>query len=302
MADESNLVPVPASQVSLGKPLPWTVYDSDGRLLLMRGFVVETQQQLNGVISSGFMRDPRWDPPADKPKSSPLRPDRPEAKPAHVEAKEALLNMDEVRWRVGETLDLQPHDNPDLRYHIRLIGYIKNKIIFVTAPVLDNKYIFIKEGQTFIVRSFSGKRAYTFTSAAGKSHQVPHPFLLLSYPPQVRCTVIRKAARAQIKTIAAVTLGHPERAGAIMLTDMSLGGASGLAKQPLGRIGETGNIKFKVNVADQDSFVAIKTVLRAVTLVEGGEGYRHGFEFVDVAVQERLVLSAFVNQILVEGG
>jgi hypothetical protein len=34
---------------------------------------------------------------------------------------------------------------------------------------------------------------------------------------------------------------------------------------------------------------------------ENGDGFKHGFEFVDVAIHGRLILSVFVQQFLVEG-
>jgi hypothetical protein len=34
--------------------------------------------------------------------------------------------------------------------------------------------------------------------------------------------------------------------------------------------------------------------------VEGGSGIRHGFEFLNLSVRDRLILSAFVHQTLVD--
>jgi hypothetical protein len=41
-------------------------------------------------------------------------------------------------------------------------------------------------------------------------------------------------------------------------------------------------------------------VLRSVLLSENGDGFKYGFEFVDVSAHEKMILSAFVHQTLVE--
>lgn len=302
-----SLMPVRAGDLAVGRPLQRPVYDWHGNLLLASGCVIESQSQIDGLMENGFIQDSSWDDvPSGKRAPSVLAsswkkdghaPDIPAAE----DSKEVVVGMDDIRWFVGETLYLQLVDNASLRYTVRLIGFVKNKTVFMTAPAIDGKFEFIRDGQMFIVRAFSGKKAYAFMAAAVKSVHSPHPYLHLSYPKEVRCTVVRRGARAQVKIIAAVSLGLPERAAGATLTDLSMGGASGTAKQVLGKKGDEGRIKFKVHAAGQDEYLSLKTVLRSVTPSENGDGYRHGFEFLDVAIHERLILSAFVHQTLAEG-
>lgn len=310
MAEPVSLIPVRPSDLAIGKPLKSPVYDWHGKLLLGAGAVIGNQTQLDGLIGNGFIHDASWDieltqsriaapviarSEKQRPQNSPVMPDEDAAG-----GKETITDMDDVRWYVGETLYLQLADQPSVRYIVKLIGFVKNKTVFVTPPVQDGKLEFVREGQTYIVRAFSGKKAYAFTAAAVKSVHSPHPYLHLSYPKQVRCTVVRQGARAEVKIIASVALGEPERTGAATLTDLSMGGASGVMKELLGKKGEAGRIKMKVQAAGQDEFLNLKTIMRSVTTMENGEGFKYGFEFVDLSPHERVVLAAFVNQILVE--
>lgn len=307
-----SLVPVRAAELVVGKPLKEAIYDWHGNLLLGQGCVIESQSQLEGLIDNGFVHDPTWDlMPVSAPKeATPLKPSRPKldgskARPMpepepEPSNKDVVTAMDEVRWLVGETLYLQQIDNPNIRYTVRLIGFIKGKNVFVTAPAVDGKLEFVREGQIFVARAFSGKKAYAFAAATVKSVHTPHPYLILSYPREVRTTLVRRGARADVKIIASVTLGQPERTAAATLIDMSTGGTSGIIKQALGSKGEEGVIKFKVHAAGQDEFLNLKVVLRSVSASENGDGFKHGFEFVDVSIHERLILSAFVHQTLAE--
>ncbi|MEO8598471.1 MAG: flagellar brake protein [bacterium] len=299
----SSLAPVLPSDIALGKPLPWSVYDTGGKLLLTSGFVIESQNQLDGLIESGFFRNARWEKPSKvvsrHSDSKPLE-HGPEPEIKQDVGSESTVAMDALRWQVGEMLYLQSHDNPAIRYTVRLIGFVKNQSVLVTAPTLDGKFGFIQNGQAFVVRSFSGKKAHAFAATALKSVHVPYPYLHLSYPQHVRGAVIRKGSRAQVKIIAAVIIGQPERNIATTLTDLSVGGASGTSRQPIGLKDAAGRIAFKVHAAGQDALLSLKIVLRSVAQSESGEAYNHGFEFVDLTPNERLILTAFVHQTLAD--
>lgn len=302
-----SLVPVRAGDLAVGKPLRQAIFDAQGELLLASGRMIESQGQLDGLIQNGFVKDSAWDfMTPSQPKNSLLisaskRPSEAPSTDAANANKDVVVAMDDVRWYVGETLYLQPADNPALRYTVRLIGFVKNGTIFVTAPMADGKLEFIREGQTFVVRAFSGKKAYAFVAAAVKSVHTPHPYLHLSYPKDVRCTVVRCGARAPVRIAASVSLGQPERTATAALNDLSVGGASGIMKEACGQKGDGGRISFKVNVTGREEALDLKIVLRSVARSDSGEGYKHGFEFIDVPAHDSLILSAYVHQILAEG-
>ena len=302
MTEAASLVPIRHHELEIGKPLRKPGYDANGKLLLASGYVVESQNQLDGLLENGFFPAGEWE--SQKPVADATAPSGQRAAGGGNAAataaagKEILVQMTDVRWSVGETVYLQVVDNAALRYAVRLIGFVKNKTVFVTSPVIDGKFEFIRDGQTFIVRAFSGKKAFAFMASAVKSVHTPHPYLHLTYPKQVRCNVVRQGARAEVKIIAALTVG--ENAGAGMLTDLSIGGASVSAKEPLGVKGDTGRVKFKVQAVGEDEFMNIEAILRWVGPPETGEGFKHGFEFVNLTTQEKLILSAVVHQTLVE--
>ncbi|SNS58886.1 c-di-GMP-binding flagellar brake protein YcgR, contains PilZNR and PilZ domains [Noviherbaspirillum humi] len=305
----SSLVPLKVNEIAIGKPLNRPVYDWHGKLLLASGCTIESQSQLDGLLKNGFVQADPWNfsdtrkETGDGARSAPDANGKPGAATAAIENeadKERMIALDDARWQVGEAMYLQQIDNPSARYHVKLIGFVKGRSVMVTAPIIDGKIAFIRDGQTFVIRAFSGRKAYAFTSSALKSVHTPYPYIHLSYPREVRCTTVRRGVRAQVKIIAAISLGTPEKTGAATLLDLSVGGASAIAKHPLGEKASQGIIKFKVNAAEQDEYLSLTAVLRSVIPSENGDGYRHGFEFVDVPLHERLILSAFVHQTLAE--
>ena len=303
MTESVSLMPVRTADIAPGQSLLRPIFDWHGNLLLAAGTVIDSAAQVAGLLDSGYFQDTSWDVPAKSPPPAQnlSRLVEVTAPPKTPQADaDIAINMDEVRWQIGETLYLQLQDNSTVRYSVKLIGFVKGKTVFVSAPTLDGKFELIRDGQSFIVRAFAGKKAYAFIAAAVKSVHTPHPYLHLSYPKQLRCTVVRQTARVTVRLIVAIVLGEPERTAAGVITDLSMGGASAVAKNPLGRKGESGTIKVKLHVADQDSFLVLQAILRSVAPAEGVEGYRHGFEFIEVTAHDRLILSAFVHQTLVE--
>jgi hypothetical protein len=141
MSKEYVLVPIRSAELSVHDPLPWSVYDSSDNLLLVKGFSVESASQLEMLVDYGFQRD--YISTSTK-------------KNAEITAKnkdtgrEVTTFMDQIKWLVGESLDLQPQENPEIRYNVRLIGFVRNKSLLITAPMLDDKLAFLREGQTFL--------------------------------------------------------------------------------------------------------------------------------------------------------
>ncbi|HTD03358.1 flagellar brake protein [Undibacterium sp.] len=297
MGDISALTAINPTDITVGQPLPWPIYDVHGNLLFESGMMIETQQQLERLVINAYCMDSLWNtvPAREVVETPPAATEQKEE-----DARDQMIELDSVRWSVGEKLFLQMQDNAATRFTVKMIGFLKGKSIVVSAPTIDGGAPRIRDGQLFIVRAFTGKTAYAFTASALKSVFFPYSYLHLSYPAQVRSTVIRQGSRANVKIIASVMIGSAEHTTAGVLNDMSTGGASGIIKKSIGEKGDTGIIKFKVKAAGNDEILTLNFILRSVEPVENEDGYRYGFQFVDLDTQSRLILSAFVHQTLVE--
>src|ERR1700712_1402368 len=157
------LTPVPAHLISVGKALSRSIYSATGDLLLSQGFVIESAEQMEALLNSGYFRNTK-----DDGGRTAAEPNTPASKSAEqgtaTETNDAQVErvvMDEIRWQVGETFFLH-QQGASVRYTARFIGYIKNRTVLVTMPIVDDKYVLIRDGQMFVVRAFSGKKAYAF--------------------------------------------------------------------------------------------------------------------------------------------
>lgn len=319
------LTPIKPEQVKLGEALAFDVFDAWGNLLHEKESVIHDAEEFASILEDGYFEDSLGDTPALKESPLPaatqisgfsqpapainaddlapiILPAKPSdsAQEAELNKESAVLDLDSVRWHVGEPFYLQVQENPSLRYTVKLIGYVKNQSILVTAPRIDGRGAIIRDGQTFIVRSFPGKKAYAFSSYALKSVYTPHAYLHLSYPKIIRCSAIRQSSRASVKIVASLSVGTPEQMGAITLSDISMGGTSGIIKRAIAKKGEAGLIKFKVNTAGEDAYLSIPVIVRSIVDTENTEEFRYGLEFVNIPTQSKIILSSFVHQTLAE--
>ncbi|MFN3595454.1 MAG: flagellar brake protein, partial [Thiobacillaceae bacterium] len=162
------LIPVRKADIAIGKPLPWAVYDAHHVLLLNKGVVVTSEHQLETLIEKGLYREGR-------PRAlDPLRPQREEMFQDQPLEGGVDMPFDRLHLAPGDLLQMQVlQEGGDERYNVRLIGMLKGKSVLVTHPVVDETLIFVREGQNFLVRAFSGMNACGFKTRVLKANLTP---------------------------------------------------------------------------------------------------------------------------------
>jgi len=298
MTETARYIPIIKTDIDIGKPLPWSVYGGDKQLLLKRGFVIETQSQLDGFSDKEFFRFASDD--ADQV-SRPGTDDVGERAKSDS-ATERSIAFNEIKLAIGDALQIQTQvEQSESRYYVKLIGYLKGKSILVTAPQADGNLCYIKEGQSFVVRFFAGKNAYAFSTSVNKVTNVPFPHLYLSYPPQVRGLVVRSGERVNVRIICTVSVPDDAKTVAIpgMLTNISVGGALLSAKKELGAKDDLLAVKFRVFIRDIEFFMTIDATICSLVKDDSGE-ILHGLRFAGLPNDMAIALTAYVYQKLAE--
>jgi hypothetical protein len=180
MSEDQFLVPVRKTDIELGKPLPFAAYDSERNLLLNRGVVVNSEHQVDVLLQKGLYRE--------RPRAAVSRADAAEDKPVDGGKPQGeTLSFDAVKLMPGDTLQLQPLlEGQNERFSVQVIGVMKAKSLLVTAPVVDGKLIFVRDGQTYLVRAFSGLNVCAFKAKILKvaiaAFSLPAPVLSRQRP------------------------------------------------------------------------------------------------------------------------
>src|SRR5450830_899832 len=117
MDEVLGLMPLRHTEIAVGQTINWTIYNQDGQVLFEPGLRIEDQQQLNHLMDVGFCEaDMLWDSiPSkieitEKPASETITntTTTPSPKSADELHKETIIELDSVRWTVGETFTFKP--------------------------------------------------------------------------------------------------------------------------------------------------------------------------------------------------
>lgn len=288
---QSEFIKVGLSDVEVGKPLPHPLYDGNRVLLLKRGYVIENIRQSEMLVERGLYRN------LSERTASPELP--PVAKEAPI-SRESISTLDASKIRVGDALQMQSSAEAP-RLVVKLIGYLKSRGLIVTVPECDGEFVMLKEGQSFIVRFFSGQNAYAFTSTVAKQTSVPFPHVYLSYPREVRGLEIRKDSRIDVDLIAAINLDGETAVSGGRIVNLSTGGAALRAKGRLGAKGDILNVKFKILINEMQSYTVFDSVICTITedKIDPAMPFLHGIKFVKPEQNMTLAVAAFVYQKMV---
>lgn len=289
------LIPVRKADIAIGKPLPWAVYDAQHVLLLNKGVVVTSEHQLETLIEKGMYREGRTRV------LEALRPQRAESVQDQPLEGGVDMPFDRVHLAPGDLVQLQPlQEGVEERYNVRIIGMMKGKSVLVSHPVVDEKVIFVREGQNFLVRAFSGVNACGFKARVLKANLTPYPYLHLTYPNTVHAVRVRQALRAPVDIITAV---YEREGGALIasgrIVDLSVGGARVHSPVQFGEKGGRVYITFKVKLDDIEEIVTTPATIRSYGEETDEKGRRMqtvGLQFGEINPAQRLIIMNLVYQ------
>lgn len=223
----------------------------------------------------------------------------------HQGVTEKTATLDEVKLMPGDILQLQSLvDGQQDRLTVRIIGVMKPKSVLATAPMIDGKLIFVRDGQPFLVRAFSGLNVCAFKSKVLKGQHTPFPYLHLAYPDSVQIMRIRKAVRARVQIIAAIyDREGGKQIGAGRIVDLSVGGAKIQSPGVVGVKDQEIFLAFKIKLDDIEEIVETAGTIRSIGQEDDDDGRKVavlGIQFEDLQAQQRLLIMNLVYQYLLK--
>lgn len=207
-------------RIVVGKPLPFSIFTADGKLLLAQGRMVESERLRDMLVRNGHHCDVT-EGPGKKGRSAGER-EAEEAPPVEVDPLEALHRDYDSG---GDTQHLSisiAKSESDKAYPVQLMG-VHGQSIIVTAPMQsDGSIVPVLGGQVLICRTFQLTSAFRFTAAASKAAFEPFPHLYLQLKKEVEQRQIRGAPRARVAVRA--ELQTTDKLPCV-ICDLSTGGA-----------------------------------------------------------------------------
>lgn len=284
-------VPVRPGDIVIGQPLRWDVYDLHGKLVIGKGGILASEQEEAELLKRHRLRE--MDLCLDVPSA--------EDQDAMESKRDVRILLDETSIQPGDSMQIQSSLD-SARFPVKLVGYLKGKSVIVTNPVQDGTPVYLKEGQAFIARIFSGRYVFAFPCSVLASAVKPFSYVHLSYPADVAGVNIRQGDRARTRAIAAFDTEDGKR-GAGVIVDLSIGGAFLLSKSVDIGMGRHVVLKFKVVIGTIEYVLELPGHVRSVRDNEDepllGTGY--GVQFAEVSPEDNLILNTYIFQQLAHG-
>lgn len=233
--------------VPIGQPLPFTLADNAGRLLLPAGVVVPDAEDVRLLFHHGpVMALTEAD---DAAAAEPV--DVPEGKP----------RLGATGLAIGTILQVQEKSAP-LRGPLpcRLIGYIEGEAIFITQPADGTRTLRPEVRDILLVRGFSGRAVVSVLCSVVAVGQFPSPYIVLSMPSKVHKVPLRRAKRVQVRMGATVRAeGQPASPAdrVAVIRDICLNGALVQSAGPAFHPGDRLALEFSAYVDGQQEDFAL---------------------------------------------
>lgn len=303
-----GFVPLRVSDIQIGKPLPWPVYDGENNLLLREGFVVENQRQIEMLVENGLYRNPKWKKVSiNIGTNSKQEKDDKEKEKAAAASESLKATFEEMVPKVGDPFQIQISTSfGDERYSVKLLGFLPNKSVMVGAPEFEGHLVLCRENQNVIVRSFSGTAAYGFTSSITKVCNSPISYLHLAYPKFVQKVSVRESARISFNIIGTVTnlkTGENSPGLPVSVVDVSTTGAAFLSNKKIAEKDDELRLTFRAKIKEIEVYPILSCIVRSSSIETSENGthkYRFGIQFQNLPTQELLILQSMVYQKLLE--
>jgi len=300
-------IPVGASEIEVGKPLPWPIYGEDGVLLLNAGVSPVSQHQVAALVARGPYRSSggplhahgHRQTPASGRSSPPVGLGVP-PEGAHLKSgpEGDPIPFDDLALQPSEVLQIHPALEVVGDFvPVVLLGYLKNQTIITTNPVVAGKVVPIKEGSPYNIKAFSGTNLFTFRANVLKTHAHPLCHLHFEYPKLVYATRIRKALRAIVDLPATLHDPATRTVTSVMLKDLSVGGARLVLPQPMAEKEDRFVLIFKIRIADDlEEEVQADVIVRSLDTQEnkGATVHTLGVQFQDLPKEARLLVMTLV--------
>lgn len=290
------MIPLSPQDLPVGQPLPWSLLDGQGNLMLGSGSIIPDARDLALVFRHGTVC---------RPDDMPEAGNEPDAQAG------SRLSSGPLGLQVGTLLHVKTPGDSARAAASRLIGFIEQGL-FVTWPTLGGRELSLNAGETLLLRGFSGHAIHSFTSTITAVCRSPFRYLVLSAPAQTEQMPVRRAARVPTRLAAyliesAEEGGQPTEASVDdrmgeglarlgLLSDLSTGGALVQTSSPAPAIGQKVRLRFHLRTASLDAEVTIDGTVRSSPAQDDDEFPAFGVAFDALGERELTLLQCFIYE------
>ncbi len=284
-----ELTPLEISDLKIGQPLPWDLFDQEQKPLLERGYIIRTADELKELGQTPLFRSQEKSL-EEKPQKTAQATTK--SQPEYVFNDMMLKVGDKLHIKAFRSTD-QLSDKTNNDFHlVKLIGYLEDQTLIITMPRTDYPLL---DGDQVMARFFCGKCAFSFTVFVDKIIKQPFKYLHLSFPKLIQGQTIRKSRR--IKCIFPAKIEN--NPAPLVITNLSSTGAEIKTTGNIGKPGTAIALSFTVTVYNQEMPLLIQSIIRS-SKKTNEDALIFGLEFAELKPDQLTILNSLINQVLVE--
>lgn len=196
------------------------------------------------------------------------------------------------------------------RYPVRLIGWVDNQSLIVTAPRVNGKEFYLKEDTLLKVRLIADNYACGFQTKVLVSHRSPFLYSHLAYPSNFEAVAVRQASRVKMSLPVEI---REAQAGSLIgdwprketIVDVSHSGARIQSVESLAAVGSELVLHFEVTVDTIKRHLEVPCVVRNIAEVSDsvvGEAFQYGVQFDKLSDNDRVYICGYVYEQMIYYG
>lgn len=288
-----DLIRLERSDIPLGNPTRFPIFDLHYSLLLSEGQTIATETQRDSFIDIGAYRVANW--------HSYLH----DIRTLHDNDCDATqsYNFTSLKLQPNTTLHIRQLDTEDKPFTaFKLLGWLEEQSLIVSGVERSGEIYAPHIGTRVECKLIAGQGVVTFTSTVLTNLTTPYPHLHLSYPKHLQVRQLRKHLRVTV-TVPARAIHNDESSNAHDVSMANLSTHGGMLESPelFAQVGDKVSVQFFLLVAGQEHQLQLNALVRNVhTYGDIKPLVCYGLEFQNTPGAEQSLLEHYVFQSMLE--
>lgn len=187
--------------------------------------------------------------------------------------------------------------------YVKLLGYLKDRSIIVTAPTLGGRRLDLVESDIVLVRGFSGVNAYAFRAIITRVCRLPFDYVHLSFPDAVFGRSVRQSHRVRTELEAKIIASTPAQTEPATAQVVDLSGLGALISSSQ-TFDPTHPLRLSVPLTLHGNRVEVEVegsiVSHRTEASNGAPVQSYGLKFTKTDPHDAMLLNAYVYQQIVD--
>ncbi|MDE2204876.1 MAG: flagellar brake protein [Burkholderiaceae bacterium] len=288
--------------IPLAIPLPWPMHDADGQLLVPKGDVIHSPEEIDLLFT--LHRPHRHAEGAPPPASSSANTAFPNTLLPDLDGDpegERAIAMELLGLRPGGMLTVRLTAGAgQSKGAARVIGYSPQRHLLMTMPSDGGRTVMPVKDELLEIHAFSGEGIASFECTVMAVCRIPFEYVVLSPPRRIKNRTLRKSLRVRANVIGKMLVsGEPPRM--IHISDISTTGASFRSAHRLEVSGAPARLRFRVKTRDYHSELVAAALIRSEKPTDLPNTYQYGVEFIELVAAQKMLLQCFIYEQLLWG-